>query len=124
MCDLMESNSMLVFANAQLSFGYPWWLSYGHLTVLVPAVALLLFGYARKWPKWPMVLFGLLLFWSSAAFVLTRFVINFNGRAASLPTQSFLRSGEGRVLDIGAGTGRSSIMVLESRPQTTLVALD
>src|SRR5262249_35108379 len=35
-----------------------------------------------------------------------------------------LRSGVGRVLDIGAGTGRSSIMVLESRPQATLVALD
>jgi ubiquinone/menaquinone biosynthesis C-methylase UbiE len=41
-----------------------------------------------------------------------------------LPTQAFLRSGAGRVLDMGAGTGRSSIMVLESRPQATLVALD
>src|SRR5947208_14995634 len=115
---------MPVSANVHLDFGYPWWLSYGHLTVVVPAAALLLLGYARKWSKWPMVLFGLLLLWSSAAFVLTRFVLNFNGTAGSLPTQSFLRSGKGRVLDMGAGTGRSSIMVLESRPQTTLVALD
>jgi SAM-dependent methyltransferase len=115
---------MLVSANAHLNFGYPWWLSYGHLIVLVPAVALLLLGYARKWSKWPLVLLGLLVLWSGAAFVLTRFVFNFNGRAASLPTQSFLRSGAGRVLDMGAGTGRSSIMVLESRPQATLVALD
>jgi ubiquinone/menaquinone biosynthesis C-methylase UbiE len=53
----------------------------------------------------------------------TRFVIDINGRP-SLPTQSFLHSGTGRVLDMGAGTGRSSIMVLEARPQATLVALD
>ncbi|MDQ6698618.1 MAG: class I SAM-dependent methyltransferase [Acidobacteriota bacterium] len=61
--------------------------------------------------------------WSVAALVAARFVLNINGRAA-LPTQNFLRSGAGRVLDMGAGTGRSSIMVLEARPQTTLVALD
>ena len=33
-------------------------------------------------------------------------------------------AGTGKVLDLGAGTGRSSIMVLAERPQTTLVALD
>jgi ubiquinone/menaquinone biosynthesis C-methylase UbiE len=60
---------------------------------------------------------------SGAALLVERFVIDINGRAA-LPTQAFLRSGVGRVLDIGAGTGRSSIMVLQSRPQATLVALD
>jgi ubiquinone/menaquinone biosynthesis C-methylase UbiE len=64
-----------------------------------------------------------LLLWSGAALLVQRFVIDVNGRPA-LPTQSFLRSGAGRVLDMGAGTGRSSIMVLESRPQTKLVALD
>ncbi len=40
------------------------------------------------------------------ALLVTRFVLNVN------------------VLDLGAGTGRSSIMVLQSRPQATLVALD
>jgi len=70
-----------------------------------------------------MVLLGLVVLWSGAGFLITRFAFNVNGRA-SLPTQSFLRSGAGRVLDIGAGTGRSSIMVLESRPGATLVALD
>ncbi|MDQ6664261.1 MAG: class I SAM-dependent methyltransferase [Acidobacteriota bacterium] len=58
-----------------------------------------------------------------AASLAVRFVINVNGRAV-LPTQNFLASGRGRVLDMGAGTGRSSIMVLEARPKTTLVALD
>jgi hypothetical protein len=70
-----------------------------------------------------MLLLCLLTLWSSTAFLIQRFVLDING-VPELPTQSFLRSGTGRVLDMGAGTGRSSIMVLESRPQATLVAMD
>ena len=49
---------MPVPANAHLDFGYPWWLSYGHLPVVVGAVSILLVGYLRKWSKWPMLLLG------------------------------------------------------------------
>ncbi len=70
-----------------------------------------------------MVLIGAVTLWSVAAFLVARFGLNANGRL-SLPTQRFLASGMGRVLDMGAGTGRSSLMVLEARPQTTVVALD
>ena len=114
---------MPAYATASIDFGYPWWLSYGHLPVLAAAVSILLLGYARKWSKWLMLFLGVVALWSGAALLVERFVIDINGRAA-LPTQAFLRSGVGRVLDIGAGTGRSSIMVLQSRPQATLVALD
>lgn len=115
---------MPVLVSAQVvDFGYPWWLSYGHLPILAGAVLILLFGYTRKWSKWPMLPIGVVALWSAAAFLIAHFVIAINGRG-SLPTQSFLRSGTGRVLDIGAGTGRSSIMVLEARPRVTLVALD
>lgn len=114
---------MPAFANLPLDFGYPWWLSYGHLAILAPAVALLLFGYVRGWSQWPMTLLSVLALWSCAGFAVARLVIDVNS-PGTLPTQSFLRSGTGRVLDLGAGTGRSSIMVLEARPQTTLVALD
>ena len=106
-----------------LDFGYPWWLSYGHVVVLAPALAGLILGYVRKWSKWPMIFFGALALWSGVALLLLRFGFDINGPAA-LPTQSFLHSGTGRVLDLGAGTGRSSIMVLAARPQATLVALD
>jgi len=106
-----------------LAFGYPWWLSYGHLPIVACAFLVLLLGYWRKCSKWPMLIVGAIALWSSAAFVVARFGLDINGRA-SLPTQNFLRSGSGRVLDIGAGTGRSSIMVLEARPRATLVALD
>lgn len=106
-----------------LDFGYPWWLSYGHLAILVPALVALLLAASRRWPRWSVVLLALISVWSAAAFLSIRFGLNANGKA-ELPTQSFLASGSGRVLDLGAGTGRSSIMVLESRPQATVVALD
>ena len=114
---------MPIIATAYIDFGYPWWLSYGHLPILAGAASIFALGYARKWSRWTMLIVGLIGLWSGAAFVATRFVFDANA-APDLPTQSFLRSGAGRVLDIGAGTGRSSIMVLESRPQATLVALD
>jgi ubiquinone/menaquinone biosynthesis C-methylase UbiE len=114
---------MLAFAIGSIDYGYPWWLSYGHLPILIVALAIGFLGYARKWSKAAMLFVGALVLWSGAALLIERFVINVNGRP-SLPTQSFLASGAGRVLDIGAGTGRSSIMVLEARPRTTLVALD
>jgi ubiquinone/menaquinone biosynthesis C-methylase UbiE len=42
----------------------------------------------------------------------------------ALPTERFLAEGEGRVLDVGAGSGRSTLMVLASRPRARVVALD
>lgn len=70
-----------------------------------------------------MVLIGAVTLWSVAAFLVARLGLDVNGRCP-LPTERFLASGQGRVLDMGAGTGRSSLMVLEARPKTTLVALD
>jgi ubiquinone/menaquinone biosynthesis C-methylase UbiE len=107
----------------QISFGYPWFLIYGHLIITAAALPLLLFGRARRWPKVPMILIAALTLWSFAAFLTARFVLDFDGVPA-LPTESYLASGGGRVLDMGAGTGRSTLMVLEARPQTRVVALD
>lgn len=109
--------------SSQPHFDYPWWLSYGHLPIIAVFAILFALAIARKWPKFWMFSIGAMLLWSVAAFIAARFVLNINGRA-SLPTQQFLPAGTGRVLDIGAGTGRSSLMVLESRPQATVVALD
>src|SRR5260370_11630902 len=108
---------MPLFATAHLNFGYPWWLSYGHLAIVLGAVSILLLGYRRKWSKWPMLFLGVLVLWSGAAFLVARFVIDVDGPTA-LPTQSFLRSGPGRVLDIGAGTSRISILSPPPPPPT------
>ena len=109
--------------SSQLDFGYPWWLSYGHLLITAVALSFWLLGHHRRWSRVLMLLIAAVTVWSVAAFVFARFALNANGRL-SLPTQKFLTSGIGRVLDMGAGTGRSSLMVLEVRPQTTVVALD
>ncbi len=100
--------------HSHINFGYPNIITYGHL--LVAAVVL------------PLALVALipaaaLVLWSLTAFGVMRFGLDINGRM-SLPTQSFLASGTGKVLDMGAGSGRSAIMVLEARPNCTLIALD
>lgn len=109
--------------NSQIDFGYPWWLSHRHLVVTAVALCFLLLACIRRWPRMLMLLIGALMLWSAAAFCVARFVLDFNGWPP-LPTERFLASGTGRVLDMGAGTGRSTLMVLESRPQTSIVALD
>jgi len=109
--------------HSHINFAYPWPFTYGHLILAVIAAAFLGLAFYRKWPTFLLILIGAFTLWSTSAFLLVRFGFDLNGRAI-MPTQSFLTSGSGRVLDMGAGTGRSSIMILEARPQTTLVALD
>jgi ubiquinone/menaquinone biosynthesis C-methylase UbiE len=109
--------------NSGLDFAYPWWLTYGHLLVTALTLPLLLLGLKRNWSKVIVLPIAAMCVWSVLACGVMRFGLNASGRA-SLPTESFLRSGVGRVLDLGAGTGRSSILVLESRPKATVVALD
>jgi len=109
--------------HSHINFGYAWYWTYGHL--LAAALVLLLFwlGFARKWPKPLLAILGAVALWSAVAFLAVRFGVNMNGRMP-LPTASFLPSGSGRVLDMGAGTGRSTLMVLEARPRAFVVALD
>lgn len=105
-----------------IEYGYPWWLSYGHLAILVPALFFLGLAKIRKWPRWVLAVAGAIAVWSLAALLAVQsFAVN--GKP-SLPTEHFLAGGTGKVLDIGAGTGRSTIMLLTSRPQATVVASD
>jgi len=109
--------------HSQINFGYPWAINYGHLILSACLFAILALGWVRKWRKPVLVLFGLAAVWALSAGIMVRFGFNMNGRA-TLPTAAFLGAGTGKVLDMGAGTGRSTLMVLEARPQATVVALD
>ena len=105
-----------------IDFGYPWWLNYGHLALFGVFLAFVFVARAVGASKRVMIPLGVLSLWAgSVALLVYLFGIN---SVPTLPTQSFLSSGSGRVLDLGAGTGRSSIMVLTERPQATLVASD
>jgi SAM-dependent methyltransferase len=109
--------------HSQINFGYGWVWSYGHLALGVVAGAVLWLGWARGWGKTWLLLVGAVTLWALSAGVIVRFVFDLNGRT-TLPTEHFLASGAGKVLDMGAGTGRSTLMVLEARPRAMVVALD
>lgn len=105
-----------------VDFGYPWWLNYGHLALFGVLLAAVLAARAARASRWITMLLGVLCLWAGTVALLVHlFGIN---QVPPLPTQGFLSSGTGRVLDLGAGTGRSSIMVLTERPRATLVASD
>ena len=42
---------MLALAIGSIDYGYPWWLSYGHLPILIAGLAIGFLGYARKWSR-------------------------------------------------------------------------
>jgi SAM-dependent methyltransferase len=108
---------------SHINFGYSWYWTYGQLLVAAVFLPLFWLAWTRKWPKIALALLGAVTVWSLVAFLAARIGVNMNGRMP-LPTESFLPSGAGRVLDMGAGTGRSTLMVLEARPRTFVVALD
>ncbi len=106
-----------------IDIGYTWPWTSGHLVVVALALATLWLAWRFRWHWSAKAALGLVLVWAIAAFLVVQLLFRFND-VPSLPTQAFLPSGVGRVLDLGAGSGRSSIMVLWERPKATLVALD
>jgi ubiquinone/menaquinone biosynthesis C-methylase UbiE len=101
-------------------FGYPWWLVNGHLIPFVFFGVLSAVAVWRGWRRWLSVIFGVIALWGLVSFV-TLQMLNI---PAALPSARFLESGEGRVLDVGAGSGRLAIGVLQARPQARVTALD
>jgi SAM-dependent methyltransferase len=103
-------------------FGYSWPIAYGHLlplalSGLVAAVA------AWRGRGWLALAAGVVGAWALAGLLVTHvaFRINAPVRPAS---ERFLASGSGRVLDIGAGSGRAAIGLLLARPHARVTALD
>ena len=101
-------------------FGYSWWIVNGHLIPLAVFGALAAVALWRTWPRWLAAVFSLIALWALASFGLLQTL----RLPASLPSEQFLASGTGRVLDVGAGSGRLAIGVLQARPQARVTALD
>jgi SAM-dependent methyltransferase len=102
-------------------FGYSWWLRYAMLAPLILAAALAAVAFWRSWPRWIFVPLVLVVVWAAAAVLILNAMLN---RPMPLPTERFVASGSGRVLDVGAGSGRAAIGVLLARPHTTAVGVD
>lgn len=103
-------------------FGYAWPWTWGHAlaAVLLAGLAVASWRAGRTW--WGAVAASLAA-WALAGAIIVNAVLGFSLPVA-LPTQAFLASGHGRVLDLGAGSGRSTVMVLNARPAARVTALD
>jgi ubiquinone/menaquinone biosynthesis C-methylase UbiE len=112
-----------MFGTSPYDFGYPWYMTWGHLIPLAVFGLLAVAAWYFGWRKWLRITFGALALWGLAGFLIMNQVMRV-GQPLPLPTARFLPEGSGRVLDLGAGSGRATLMVLLSRPKTTVVALD
>ena len=102
-------------------FGYSWSLRYAMLAPLILAGILAACAAWRSWSRWVFVPLALVAIWSAAAVVVFNAMLN---RPMSLPTERFLTSQSGQVLDVGAGSGRAAIGVLLARPRATAIGVD
>ena len=107
---------------ARVDFGFSWFWTYGHL---LPAAALTTAAIASAQtggPGWLTVGLGVIAIWAFAGFLVTRFVVRMN-ELGPLPSPDFA-TGTAHVLDLGCGSGRTSIIVAQARPESRITALD
>ena len=104
-------------------FGYSWPFTRGHFLVFLLFGAVAGVSVWRGWPRWVTVLSSLLGVWGLAGALVTHYAIQIN-LPVTMPTERFLAAGGGNVVDLGAGSGRATLMVLLSRPRTTVTGLD
>ncbi len=107
----------------EYDFGYGWVWNYGHLVPVVLFGALAVVAWRRGWPRWIGAISVAVAVWGVAGFLIVQLVIRIN-LPLELPTEQFFTDGSGEVLDAGAGSGRSSLMVLFARPKSRVLALD
>jgi len=112
-----------VFDFLKYDFGYSWYIGYGLAIPLALAAAVAGLALWRRWSRWVTVFAGIVGVWALAGLVLINIVWGIN-KPLELPARSFLSSGAGRVLDVGAGSGRAAVGVLLARPQATVTGLD
>jgi SAM-dependent methyltransferase len=104
-------------------FGWSWLWLYGHVLAaaffLAIGVTLLVLGAPLGWA----VAAGVGVLWGVVGFGLMRFSFR-PAEEMTLGQEAFLPGGEGRVLDLGCGAGRTTIMVGRARLRAQITALD
>ncbi len=103
--------------------GYSWWIGWGHLIPIALFGGFAVLALWLGWRRWLVIASSLLAVWGVAGLLITHFVLRINFPLA-LPTEQFLSSGTGRVVDIGAGSGRAAVGLLLARPRVTVIGVD
>ena len=104
-------------------FGYTWVFTRSHLILFGVFSALSLLAWRLRWPRWLLGALLVVALWAMAGTLIVHQVMLGN-QPLVLPTQAFLPAGRGQVLDMGAGSGRSTLMVALGRPAAHVTALD
>src|SRR5688500_13717961 len=104
-------------------FGYSWPILWGYLVPIALFGGLAGLGLWLGWRRWLVIASALLAVWGVAGLLITHYVFRIN-LPVLLPTQQFLTSGSGRVVDVGAGSGRATVGLLLARPRVTVTAVD
>jgi SAM-dependent methyltransferase len=104
-------------------FGYSWFITWGNLVPIVLFGGLAALGLWLRWRRWLVMASSLLAVCAVAGLLIMHFVLRIS-LPLELPTQRFLSSGTGRVVDIGAGSGRAAIGLLLAKPRVTVTGVD
>ena len=104
-------------------FGYSWWITWGSIFLAAVSAGLAILSRRRRWRRGITVACVLLACWGIASTVVIHALFRLN---LPLPpvTDRFLAGGAGRVVDIGAGSGRATVGLLLARPRATVTAVD
>ena len=103
-------------------FGYSWPVAWGYLIPIALFGGLAGLGLWLGWRRWLVVASILPAAWGIVGLAtIHTFGINLPHRP---PTDRFLASGSGRVVDVGAGSGRAAVGLLLARPRVTVTGVD
>jgi SAM-dependent methyltransferase len=105
-------------------FGYGWSLLWFHAFPLVIGALLAGAGLWLHWRSWIVVLGGVIALWGCAGLSVVHVLGGGINAPIRLPSAQFLAADRGKFLDVGAGSGRASIGVLQARPHATATAID
>jgi SAM-dependent methyltransferase len=103
-------------------FDYSWPYLWGHALVFLVAAAAGGVCYWRGRRGWATLL-GSVALWGLAGAGAMHHAVQINA-PVRLVTDAFLPSGRGRVLDLGAGSGRATVGLLLARPSASVTAVD
>lgn len=109
--------------DAGYDFGYSWAWQHGH-AILAVVFAVITLACARLGtPDWIWIITAGLAGWAAVGYLLVMLVFR-QHRVMPMPDAAFLTDGEGTVVDLGCGSGRTSIMLGLARPRVHIIGLD
>lgn len=104
-------------------FGYSWWITWGNLIPAAIFGGLAALAMWRGWRRWIVVASGVATLWGIASLIVIHGLFRLN-----LPvppaSERFMPGKGGRVVDIGAGSGRATVGMLLANPRVSVTGVD